>query len=109
MRVGEVVIDTNHAVVFISGALVGSDYVPGSVPIVCPVRSGKQIEEPLYARINSDGDARVRSGVAAAPRVAGRRQQTLMGSRIGHSGNCRGCLYFSEPIIICIKKGAIMY
>src|SRR5262245_58092584 len=58
MGVGEVVIDADHAVVLISGALVGGDQVPGSVPIVCSIRSRNQVEKLPYARINSDDNAR---------------------------------------------------
>src|SRR5260370_24245248 len=32
-----------------------------------------------------------------------------MSRRIGHSGNCRGCLYFTKPLIVCKEEGAIVH
>ncbi len=31
-----------------------------------------------------------------------------MGKRIGYRGNCRGCLHFTVPLIVCKKEGAGM-
>src|SRR5712692_6357180 len=109
MRVGEVVIDTDHAVVFVCVALVRSDQVPGSVTLVCSIRRRNEREKLLYPRVNSDGNAPVRSGVGAGPRVAGGRQQTLMRKDIGHRGNCCRCLYFAEALIVCKKESAVMH
>src|SRR5215813_9436545 len=104
MHVGEVVIDTDHAVVFIRGALVSGDQIPRSVAIVCSIRRRKQVEERLYVRVNSDGHARVRSGVAAASRVAGRGQQALMGKRVGRRGNSVSCLNFRKAFKVSKKE-----
>src|SRR4029077_5381459 len=38
-----------------------------------------------------------------------RGQKTSMGKRIGHRGNCCGCLYFTKPLIVCKEEGAIVY
>src|SRR5262245_2093472 len=109
MLIGEVMVDTDHSVVLVRFALVGGDQVPGSVPIVCPIRQWKQVEELLYARINCEGNAPVRSGVVAGPRAIGRRQQALMGKRVGHSGDGCGRLHFTEPLVICKKERAVMH
>src|SRR5215813_1962676 len=74
MCVREVAIDTDHTVVFVSVPFIRGDQISGTVIVVCSVRRSKQVEELLYARINSDGDASIRSRVAAATRITPRRQ-----------------------------------
>src|SRR5215813_9291820 len=108
MLVGEVMIDADHPAVLISGALVGANQVPGSVPIVCSIRRREQIKELLHARINSDANTRVRSGVAAARLVTSGGQQALMGKRVGYRSNCCGCLYLAKALIVRKEEGAIM-
>src|SRR5215831_14926453 len=105
MCIGEVVIDTDHAVVFIRVAFVRGDQVPGSVPIVCSIRRRKQVEELLHTWIDSDDNTSVRRSVTAGRWVAVRGQQTLMGKGIRHRGDCCGCLYFPESLIAHVKKG----
>src|ERR1051326_3065919 len=86
MRIREVVVDTEHAVILTRVSLIGRDQVAGSVPIVRSIRSRKQFQELLYARINANGNAPVRRRRAAAPRI-GWGQQASMGKCVGHSGN----------------------
>src|SRR5262247_4081291 len=62
-----------------------------------------------YARINADGNAPIRSGVAAAPRITGRRQQTSMSKRIGHRGNCCGCLHLTKPLVVYKEESSIVH
>src|SRR5262249_47921993 len=50
MCVREVVIDTDHAVVFVSVPFIRGDQISGSVIVVCSVRRRKQVEELLCAR-----------------------------------------------------------
>src|SRR5260370_7376333 len=52
MRAGEVVVQTNHAVVFVRGTLIGCDQVSSSIPIVSAIRRGKQGAERLTPRIS---------------------------------------------------------
>src|SRR5262249_34896513 len=106
MRVREVVIDTGHSVVLVSGALVGGDEVPSSVTVICSIRKWDQVKELLYARIDSDGNAPVWRGVTAGRWVTVSGQQALVGKRVRHCGDCRGCLYFPKPLIVREKKGA---
>src|SRR5215472_9145669 len=108
MRVGEVVVDADQAVVFPGVAFVGGDQIPGSVPIVGAIRRRKQCEEWRYAGINAQRNAIVWSGAVAGSRVVGRGQQALMSKRIGHRSNCRGCPHFTEPLIVYKKEGAVM-
>src|SRR5262249_25141763 len=109
MCVGEVVIHTDHAVVLVGGTLIGGDQVSSSVAIVCTVRNWKQLEKVLYARIDFDGHAPFRSGVAAAARITGRWQQTSMSKRIGYRGNCCGCLHLTKPLVVCKKECSIVH
>ena len=60
MRVGEVVVDTDHAVILVGVALVRRDQISGSVTVVCSIGRRKQREELLYAGINSDCNATAR-------------------------------------------------
>src|SRR5215469_11081669 len=109
MRVGEVVVSPDHAVVLISSAFIGGDQVCGSVPVVCSICWGKQREELLYARINSDRNTATRVGVAARSSIAGRGQQALMSKGIGDRRNRRGCLHFTEAFVAGEKECAVMH
>src|SRR5690348_13985423 len=72
MSVGKVVVEMDHAVVLINGALVIGDQVRGSVPIVCSIRKRKQSEKLWYARVNRNNNAAAWIGVIATPRIGGR-------------------------------------
>src|SRR5215472_5640028 len=32
-----------------------------------------------------------------------------MSKRVRHCGNCRGCLHFPKPLVVCEEKGAIVH
>src|SRR5215467_10822906 len=105
MRVREVVIDTDHAVVFGCVSLVRGDQVRGSVTVICSIRRREQVEELLYARIDRDGNTPVRRCVTTGRWIAVRRQQAFMGKGVWHRGDCGGRSYFPESLIVHVEKG----
>src|SRR5215470_12841229 len=105
MGVREVVIDTDHAVVFGCVSLVRCDQVPGSVTVIGSIRRREEVEELLHTRIDSDGNTLVRRSVTAGRWVAACRQQTFMGKRVRHRCDCRGCLYFPKSLIAHVEEG----
>ena len=74
MRVGEVVVDTDHAVILVGVALVRRDQVSGSVTVIRSIRRKKEREKLLYPRTDWDGNATARVGFPARSRIAGRGQ-----------------------------------
>src|SRR5580658_7211216 len=107
MGIGEVVVDANHAVVLTGCAFVSRDQFAGSIPIVWSVRRRQQLEKRLYQRITRNDDTSAWSGVGAGGRIASRWQQSLMGEGIGYRGDCRGCLYLTESLIVGKKESSI--
>src|SRR5580704_2625046 len=107
MGTGEVVVDANHTVVLTGGAFVGRDQFTGSVPVVWPVRRRQQIKKRLNRRIHRNGDASAGGGVGAGGWISGGRQQSLMGERIRYRGDCRGCLYLMESLIVGKEESSI--
>src|SRR5271165_2388602 len=107
MGAGKVVVDANHAVVLAGGAFVSGDQFAGSIPIAWSVRRRQQIEKRLYQRIDRNGDTSAGGGVAAAGRIASGWQQSSMGEGIGYRGNCRGCLYLTESLIVGKEESSI--
>src|SRR5580658_3825131 len=107
MCIREVVVDADHAVVLAGIAFISGDQFAGSISIVWSIRGGQQIEKRLYQRIDRNGDASARGGVAAARRITSGWQQSVMGEGVGRRGNCRGCLYFAKPLIVDKEERAI--
>src|SRR5580698_9604556 len=107
MGTGKVLVDANHTVVPTSCAFVSSDQFPGSVPIVRSVRRRQHTEERLYQRIHRNGDTSTGGCVRAGGRITRGWQQSLMGERIRYRGNCRGCLYLTESLIVGKKESSI--
>src|SRR5262249_11537460 len=74
--------------------------------VICSIRSREQVKKLPHARIDCDGNTRARRCVTAGRRVAVRRQQTFMRKRVRHCGDCGGCSYFPESLIVRVKKRA---
>src|SRR5580704_4261776 len=107
MGVRKVVVDANHTVVLSSCAFVSGDQFAGSIPIVWSVRRRHQVEKRLYQRIDRNGDAPAGGGAGAGGRIAGEWQQSLMGERIRYRGDCRGCPYLMESLIVGKEESSI--
>src|SRR6266436_4974250 len=108
MRAGEIVVHANHAVVFVRGTLIGCDEVAGSVPIVCTIRGRQQAEKWLHARIDHHRYTSRGRSTRAGAWIVGRRQQSLMRKRIWDGCNSRGCLHFTEALVVDKKEGAVV-
>src|SRR5580692_5278660 len=100
MGIGKVVVDANHAVILAGISFVGGNQFAGSIPILWPVRRRQHIKKLLYAGIDWDGDTSVGSSVAASGRISSGGEQSSMGKGIRYGSNCRGCLYFTKPLIV---------
>src|ERR1700683_5812116 len=100
MGTGEVVVDANHTVVLTSRAFVSGDQFAGSVPVVWPIRRRQRTEKRLNRRIHRNGDTSAAGGVGAGGRIIRGWQQSLMGEGIGNRGDCCGCLYLTESLIV---------
>src|SRR5580658_7350100 len=107
MGLRKVVVDANHTVVLSSCAFVSGDQLPGSVPIVRSVRRRQHTEKRLYRRIHRDGGTSAGGGVGAGGRITGGWQQSLMGEGVGYRGNCCGCLYLTESLIVGKEESSI--
>src|SRR5580658_3564153 len=109
MGAREVMVDANHAVVLTGVALVSGDQFAGSIAIAWSVRRRQQIEKRLYLRINRNGNTSAGGGAAAGGRFTSGGQQSLMGKGIRCGGNCRGCLYFTKPLIVDKEERAVTF
>src|SRR5580698_90116 len=108
MRIGKVVVDASHTVIFTGAAFVSRDQLTGSISIVRPVRGWHPIEKLLYLRIDRSGGTSARAGALAARRVASRRKEALMCKRIRYRSNCGGCLDLAKSFIVGKKERAIV-
>ncbi len=55
MRIGKIVVDANHTVIFTGIAFISCDKFAGSISIVWSVRRRHQIEKLLRLRVDRNG------------------------------------------------------